>query len=302
MKKMLFVVNPKAGKTTLKNSLTDVIDIFIKNDYEVTIHITQNANDASRIAKDRSMDFDVIVCAGGDGTLANVINGIMQLPKADRVPVGYIPCGSTNDYARSLDIPDVGIKAARKLVKAQPFAVDIGHLTDKFFVYVAAFGIFSDVSYATPQNMKNMLGHGAYVLQGIKSVINIPSYHLVIEHDNEVEEDDFIYGMVSNSVSVGGYKSMVRNGVEFDDGLFECLFIRKIRNPADLNRTVGSFIGGYPNDKNMVCFRTSNVKIRSDKELAWTLDGEFGGNTTDCEIEIIPRAIDILVSAEEGEE
>ena len=247
------------------------------------------------------MDFDVIVCAGGDGTLANVINGIMQLPKADRVPVGYIPCGSTNDYARILDIPDVGIKAARKLVKAQPFAVDIGHLTDKFFVYVAAFGIFSDVSYATPQNMKNMLGHGAYVLQGIKSVINIPSYHLVIEHDNEVEEDDFIYGMVSNSVSVGGYKSMVRNGVEFDDGLFECLFIRKIRNPADLNRTVGSFIGGYPNDKNMVCFRTSNVKIRSDKELAWTLDGEFGGNTTDCEIEIIPRAIDILVSAEGDE-
>ena len=116
MKKMLFVVNPKAGKTTLKNSLADVIDIFIKNDYEVTIHITQNADDASRIAKERSMDFDVIVCAGGDGTLANVINGIMQLPKADRVPVGYIPCGSTNDYARSLDIPDVGIKAAGKLV------------------------------------------------------------------------------------------------------------------------------------------------------------------------------------------
>ena len=160
MKKMLFIVNPKAGRTTLKNCLIDVIDVFCKKEYEVRIYLTQGVGDAARVVKEEGENYDVIVCAGGDGTLGNTVTGFMECGL--NRPLGYIPCGSTNDYARSLEIPKEAIEAAEQLVTAAPFSVDVGELNKNYFVYVAAFGIFSDTSYATPQNMKNILGHAAY--------------------------------------------------------------------------------------------------------------------------------------------
>ena len=157
MKKMLFIVNPKAGRTTLKNCLIDVIDIFCKKDYEVRIYLTQGVGDAARVVKEEGENYDVIVCAGGDGTLGNTVTGFMECGL--NRPLGYIPCGSTNDYARSLEIPKEAIEAAEQLVAAAPFSVDVGELNKNYFVYVAAFGIFSDTSNSTPQNMKNILGH-----------------------------------------------------------------------------------------------------------------------------------------------
>lgn len=300
MKKMLFIVNPKAGRTTLKNCLIDVIDIFCKKDYEVRIYLTQGVGDAARVVKEEGENYDVIVCAGGDGTLGNTVTGFMECGL--NRPLGYIPCGSTNDYARSLEIPKEAIEAAEQLVAAASFSVDVGELNKNYFVYVAAFGIFSDTSYATPQNMKNILGHAAYVLQGMKSLVNVPTYNLKIEFNNQTYTGEFMFGMISNSVSVGGYKSLTSHGVEFDDGLFEGVLIRKIQNFADLQRIINSLLLGNTNETNMVAFRTNRVVIESEEPIAWTLDGEYGGEYTRSEISVHRRAIALLVSPEEEKE
>lgn len=297
MKSMLFIMNPKAGRTTLKDCLVDVLDVFCKNDYAVRTYLTQSPDDAERIVCEEGNQYDVIVCAGGDGTLGNTISGFMNAGL--KKPLGYIPCGSTNDYASSLEIPKKAVAAAEMLVKASPFSVDIGSLNKRHFVYVAAFGVFSDTSYATPQNMKNIFGHAAYVLQGIKSVVNIPTYHMAVDIDGRIVEDDFIFGMVSNSVSIGGFKSIMRKGVEFDDGLFEGILIKKISNPADLTRIVNALLTGDTNEKNMVSFRAKNVKLVSQDVISWTVDGEFGGDYREVEIHIHEKAVDLLVLQEE---
>lgn len=296
MKKMLFIMNPKAGRTTLKNSLVDVLEVFCNNDYDVRTYLTKSADDAERVVAEEGVGYDVIVCAGGDGTLGNTVAGFMK--SGLKVPLGYIPCGSTNDFARSMEIPMTAVEAAEMVVGAEPFSVDIGSLNDKYFVYVAAFGVFSDTSYATPQNMKNILGHAAYVLQGIKSIANIPSYKMKITIDGEIQEGEFVFGMVSNSISVGGFKSITRKGVEFDDGLFEGVLIRTIKTPADLERVVRALLTGDISEKSMVSFRASNVLFEAEDPVAWTCDGEFGGEYKNTSIDIHRRAIDLLVVQE----
>ena len=299
MKRMLFIVNPKAGRTTLKNSLTDVIDKFCKAGMEVRIYMTQGPDDAERVAREEGIEYDLVVCAGGDGTLNNVVTGIMKGEL--HVPIGYIPCGSTNDFAKSMEISDTAVKAADIIVKDIPFAIDIGLFNNKYFVYVAAFGVFSDVSYNTPQSMKNMLGHAAYLLQGIKSLVNIPAYHIEVEYDGEKVEGDYIYGMVSNSTSVGGIRSLVKHGVEFDDGLFEGLLIEKIQNPADLQRIINSLLLGNTNEKNMVSFKASHIVFKSWERLPWSLDGEYGGTTETAVITVLNKAVNLLVDNEDIE-
>ena len=296
MKKMLFIMNPKAGRTTLKNSLVDVLEVFCNNDYDVRTYLTKSADDAERVVAEEGVGYDVIVCAGGDGTLGNTVAGFMK--SGLKVPLGYIPCGSTNDFARSMEIPMTAVEAAEMVVGAEPFSVDIGSLNDKYFVYVAAFGVFSDTSYATPQNMKNIFGHAAYVLQGIKSIANIPSYKMKITIDGEIQEGEFIFGMVSNSISVGGFKSITRKGVEFDDGLFEGVLIRTIKTPADLERVVRALLTGDISEKSMVSFRASNVLFEAEDPVAWTCDGEFGGEYKNTSIDIHRRALDLLVVQE----
>ena len=296
MKKMLFIMNPKAGRTTLKNSLVDVLEVFCNNDYDVRTYLTKSADDAERVVAEEGVGYDVIVCAGGDGTLGNTVAGFMK--SGLKVPLGYIPCGSTNDFARSMEIPMTAVEAAEMVVGAEPFSVDIGSLNDKYFVYVAAFGVFSDTSYATPQNMKNIFGHAAYVLQGIKSIAIIPSYKMKITIDGEIQEGEFIFGMVSNSISVGGFKSITRKGVEFDDGLFEGVLIRTIKTPADLERVVRALLTGDISEKSMVSFRASNVLFEAEDPVAWTCDGEFGGEYKNTSIDIHRRAIDLLVVQE----
>ena len=296
MKKMLFIMNPKAGRTTLKNSLVDVLEVFCNNDYDVRTYLTKSADDAERVVAEEGVGYDVIVCAGGDGTLGNTVAGFMK--SGLKIPLGYIPCGSTNDFARSMEIPMTAVEAAEMVVGAEPFSVDIGSLNDKYFVYVAAFGVFSDTSYATPQNMKNIFGHAAYVLQGIKSIANIPSYKMKITIDGEIQEGEFIFGMVSNSISVGGFKSITRKGVEFDDGLFEGVLIRTIKTPADLERVVRALLTGDISEKSMVSFRASNVLFEAEDPVAWTCDGEFGGEYKNTSIDIHRRAIDLLVVQE----
>ena len=298
MKKLLFVYNPRAGKEMLKPRLSDVLDIFVKAGYEVTVHPTQAYRDAYYQIKEYEVGkYDLIACSGGDGTIDEVATGMMKRREMgkDVVPVGYIPAGTTNDFAKSLHIPRKPLAAADNAVKGVPFPCDIGKFNDSVFVYIAAFGIFTDVSYETDQAVKNVLGHMAYILEGAKRIFNIPSYKIKVEHDGEVVEDEFIFGMVTNSRSVGGFSNMVGKNIVFDDGLFEVTLIKTPKNPIALQEIIAALLIEQVDTKHMYTFKTKKITFDSVEEIPWTLDGEFGGEQDYVEIENVQKAMEIMV-------
>ena len=298
MKKLLFVYNPRAGKEMLKPRLSDVLDIFVKAGYEVTVHPTQAYRDAYYQIKEYEVGkYDLIACSGGDGTIDEVATGMMKRREMgkDVVPVGYIPAGTTNDFAKSLHIPRKPLAAADNAVKGVPFPCDIGKFNDSVFVYIAAFGIFTDVSYETDQAVKNELGHMAYILEGAKRIFNIPSYKIKVEHDGEVIEDEFIFGMVTNSRSVGGFSNMVGKNIVFDDGLFEVTLIKTPKNPIALQEIIAALLIEQVDTKHMYTFKTKKITFDSVEEIPWTLDGEFGGEQDYVEIENVQKAMEIMV-------
>ena len=279
MKKMLFIYNPNAGTGLLKPKLSDVLDIFVKGGYEVTVYPTQRYHDALSKTISYEGDYDLVVCSGGDGTLDEVVTG---MSKRDRqVPVGYIPAGTTNDFANSLHISKDMLEAADIAANGVPFPCDVGIFNDDIFVYIAAFGLFTDVSYETKQSMKNVLGHLAYVLEGTKRIFNIPSYHIKVTYNEEVLEDEFVFGMVTNSRSVGGFKGIIGKDVVFDDGEFEVTLIKTPKNPIELNEIIASLVIKQIDSKHMYSFRTGHIRFESVEEIPWTLDGEFGGEHDD---------------------
>ena len=297
MKKLLFVYNPRAGKEMLKPRLSDVLDIFVKAGYEVTVHPTQAYRDAYYQIKEYEVGkYDLIACSGGDGTIDEVATGMMKRREMgkDVVPVGYIPAGTTNDFAKSLHIPRKPLAAADNAVKGVPFPCDIGKFNDSVFVYIAAFGIFTDVSYETDQAVKNVLGHMAYILEGAKRIFNIPSYKIKVEHDGEAIEDEFIFGMVTNSRSVGGFSNMVGKNIVFDDGLFEVTLIKTPKNPIALQEIIAALLIEQVDTKHMYTFKTKKITFDSVEEIPWTLDGEFGGEQDYVEIENVQKAMEIM--------
>ena len=293
MGKMLFIVNPRAGKGRIRSHFLDIVDIFIKGGWEVEVHTTQEPMDAINTARERGEKVDMVVCSGGDGTLSETISGIVQLKKP---PVlGYIPAGSTNDFASSLRIPSNMAMAAGNVVDGRPFAVDIGQFCGKRnFVYVAAFGMFTEVSYMTPQEKKNLLGHQAYMLEGMKSLTNIKSYAMTLKSEEMTLEGDFVFGMVTNTVSVGGFKGLVKRDVALDDGLFEVLMIRMPRTALELKDILSSMILKEEQSEYVYRFKTSRLSLCFQEPVDWVLDGEFGGPRTEVEIENLTRKICIV--------
>lgn len=293
MKNMLFIVNPSAGKKHIRNKLFEIVDLFVKADYNVRVYPTQAKEDATRIVAEEGWLYDLIVCAGGDGTMDEVVTGCMHC--GCDTPIGYIPCGTTNDFARSLGIPKDPLRAAKRIVKYDSKPVDVGCFNGDYFIYVAAFGAFTDVTYTTPQEYKNHLGHAAYVLEGIKSVPNLTSYHLKIEYDGNIIEDDFIIGMVTNSLTVGGFPNPNSKIAELDDGLYEALFVKYPTNPIDLQATVTAYFMGEFNPEYMYQFKAKRIVVESPEAIMWTLDGEFGGSVTYAEIENLHEAIQVVL-------
>ncbi|MDO4333274.1 MAG: YegS/Rv2252/BmrU family lipid kinase [Eubacteriales bacterium] len=294
-KRLLFIFNPKAGKGQIRNHLLDIIDIFVKAGYEVTARPTQYAGEAAEIAAEAAKKYDLVVCSGGDGTLDEVVTGIMKT--APQVPVGYIPAGSTNDFANSLRIPKSMKRAAEAAVSGELYACDVGAFNDSTFVYIAAFGLFTDVSYETRQEMKNVLGHMAYILEGMKKLAAVKSYHMKITTQDTVIEDDFLYGMVTNSTSVGGFRGITGKFVNLSDGVFEVTLVKRPKNLEDLNQILGALTMRDIDAAQMYCFKTSRIKFETDEELAWTLDGEFGGKHTEVVIENRKQALKIMTPA-----
>lgn len=291
--KLLFIYNAHAGKSRIKNHLVEIIDIFTKAGYEVTAYPTQCQGDAIHMVMNRAGDFDLLVCSGGDGTLDEVVTGMMQREK--RIPLGYLPAGSTNDFAQSLKIPTDMRKAANVVAQGNSFQCDVGKFNEDTFVYIAAFGLFTDVSYETNQQMKNVLGHMAYILEGVKRLSSIKSYEMKVVADGQEYEGDFLYGMVTNSRSVGGFKNITGKNVEFDDGLFEVTLIKRPKNPMELNKLMTALLGAKIDTDSMYCFKASHITMHTEMEVSWTLDGEFGGKHKEVEIENEKGAITFLV-------
>lgn len=292
-KKALFVVNPHAGKGLIKNHLLTIVDILTKAGYVVTVYTTQCQGDAIQLIKNRDREYELVVCSGGDGTLDEIVTGMIQ--SGFQTKIGYIPAGSTNDFANSLKIPSTMKKAAEIVAADHTFACDVGIFNEDVFVYVAAFGIFTEVSYGTPQEMKNMLGHTAYILEGIKQIQNIKSYHMKVTSDDFVMEGDFIYGMVTNSYSIGGIRNITGKDVALNDGLFEVTLIKRPNNLMELNKTLAALVSDKIDAECMYSFKTSSLIFESQEEVAWTLDGEFGGNHTRVELANKQEAINIIV-------
>lgn len=297
-KRMLFVYNPKAGKAKIRNKLSDIIDVFARSGYSIVVHPTQGQGDAREVVKNREKGvYDLIVCSGGDGTLDEVVAGMMQTQ--EHLPVGYIPAGSTNDFAKSLGISSNMVAAAETIVKGRVFSCDIGRFNEGLFVYVAAFGMFTEVSYATDQQMKNMLGHMAYLLEGVKSLSTIKSYVMRIESEEEIIEGDFIFGMVTNSISVGGFKNITGKDVELDDGKFEVLLVKRPVTYVELDNTVASLVVPKFDAQCIQYLKTSCLRIYSKEKISWTLDGEFGGEHKEVVIENLQKVLPIIVEGEE---
>lgn len=293
-KKMLFIYNPRAGKAKIRSNLLDIIDIFTKADYEVTAYPTQAKGDGVKAVTEREKEYyDLVVCSGGDGTLDEVVTGMMQCEK--KLPIGYVPAGSTNDFANSLHIPKNMIDAALVIVNGEDFACDIGIFNDDIFVYIAAFGIFTEVSYETSQDSKNILGHMAYILEGMRRLASIKSYRIRVESSELSIEGEFLFGMVTNSISVGGFKRITGKYVQLDDGEFEVTLIKMPTNPMELNLVMAALINRNINTDCMYCFKTSALRISSEEEIAWTLDGEFGGEHKEVEIRNQRQALIIRV-------
>lgn len=298
MNKLLFVYNPNAGKGLIKGKIAEILDVFIRAGYLPTVYPTQAYKDGYKMIHNLEEEYDLIVCSGGDGTLDEIVTGMIE--KSMDCPLGYIPAGSTNDFARSMKISRNMLEAAAVAVNGRSFQCDVGDFNGDIFVYIAAFGMFTDVSYATPQDTKNVIGHMAYVLEGMKRIYNIPAYNMKITYDDkEPLEGTYMFGMVTNSRSVGGFKSIVGKNVVFDDGEFEVTLIRKPKNVLELQEIIGALLVELIDSKYMESFKAHTITFECDEELAWTLDGEFGGEHEVVEIKNRTRALNLMVAEEE---
>ena len=292
-KKALFLVNPNAGKGLIRNHLLSIVDILTKAGYMVTTYITQCRGDAVQVMRERDRDYELVVCSGGDGTLDEIVTGMMQ--SGFKTKIGYIPAGSTNDFASSIGIPGDMVKAAKIAVGKSVGKFDVGQFNEDTFVYIAAFGMFTEISYETPQELKNVLGHMAYILSAAKSLAAIPNYKLHIESNGRVIDDTFIYGMVTNSTSVAGFKGLPGKNVELSDGEFEVTLIKPPMDPIQLGEIVAYLLDDSVPTKLVTSFKSDHMRVTSKEAIPWTLDGEFGGQHKAVDIQNLCQKVQILI-------
>lgn len=294
IKKMLLIYNPHAGSGKVRGALAGILDRLTGAGWLVTARPTLGPGDATSLAAGLGGQYDRVVCCGGDGTLNEVVSGLLRLPQP---PVlGYIPTGTTNDFSRNLALPKGLEEAAGVAAAGSPKPCDMGRFNDRAFVYVAAFGAFTDVSYDTPQQFKSMFGHLAYVLEGVTRITSLKTYVLRIEHDGGTVEGEFLYGMVSNTVSVGGFQTHTAGWVRLDDGLFEVVLIRAPKNLQELGDIVRALTGQSleAGGGTVLSFSTSKLKVTCAKPLPWTLDGEYGGDPKVADIENRKQVLSII--------
>lgn len=296
MKRVLFIYNRHAGKSKTWASLSDIINAMTEQQCLVTTYPTQYRGDAGDAVVRWGSQFDQVVVAGGDGTLSEAISGATRMP--DPPVIGYIPVGTTNDFSKNLNLPsDKLTDLAVTAVTGVPRVHDLGRFNGKSFLYVAAFGAFTEVSYSTPQKIKNLLGYNAYMLESVKNLPSIKPYHVRVEYgDDQVVEGDFLYGMVSNTTSVGRFRNFPPGNPDLSDGLLEVTLISPIRDVKDVEEFSRALLMSDPSILNsmMTTFSAPKVRITGAPDLTWTLDGEAGGTHTTAEIEAVHHAYTII--------
>ena len=290
---MLFIFNPHSGMQTVGRKLSEIVDLYTAAGWDVIVHPTQSGEDCRSTARRLANEVDRVVVAGGDGTLNGAVNGFMDAGLIR--PFGYIPCGSTNDFSHSIGVPVQIMPAAKNVLSGRPYSYDIGCMNGRYFNYVAGFGAFTEVTYTTPQNQKNAVGYFAYLISGAASLTNIVPYHVGYETDDRAGEGDYILGLVTNTLQVGGMKNLLPKDIALNDGLFEVLLVKNPKNPLDLNKILTAVM---KRDYSADCFdyfKTERITFHSQKPLAWTLDGENGGAYSDTAISCRRQALSILV-------
>lgn len=271
-KKLLLIVNPVAGKKKLRSQLLDVVQIFAQGGFSTTVVVTGRRREASEFAA-LAKDYDRIACAGGDGTLNEVISGMLE--HNITIPLGYIPCGSTNDFASSMGLPSDIKKAAEIIVNGMPYPLDVGRFDKRHFTYVSSFGLFTAASYSTDQEVKNLLGHAAYVFEGMKDLSAIKPYHMKFVSEDATYEGDYIFGAIANSTSFGGIIKLKQELVSLNDGMFEVLLVKMPKNLVDLNIIINSLTTSNFNNDRFEFFKASKLEITPSEPTAWSLDGEY---------------------------
>ena len=273
-KTLLLIVNPRAGKRRSHSFFFDVVSLFSEAGYLVSLRQTQGPGDAERLAREEGAHFDLVVCYGGDGTLNQTVNGLMALPAPP--PLGYIAGGSTNAFAASLRLPADPVETARRILTTSGRRLDVGRFNDRHFIYIASFGAFTKASYSAPQNIKNDLGHLAYIIEGVKDLPTLRYYRARIEADGEVFDGRFLFGAVSNATSIGGLLKLSGEDVVMDDGKFELLLVPEPRNLAALNDMLRALILQEFDGSNtgLIMRHVSRLSIATEEPLPWSLDGE----------------------------
>lgn len=294
MKKLLLIVNPAAGHGGYKQNFGEAMQLLSMGGYAVTLYFTSARGDATQIAKSYAREYDTIACVGGDGTLSEVIAGLVTMKNPP--PLGYFPMGTANDVATTLDLPKNNTyAAAKRMLEGMPHPYDVGGFGEnKYFAYIAAFGAFTEVSYATPQEQKKRLGHLAYVLQGAAALPKIEAYNTKVEFDDGVINARLVYGSMSNSTSVAGIVRLKEDMVSLGDGVSELVLVKAPDNVADLGSIAESILSQRFDSDKLIILHTKNAKFTFDQPVAWTTDGEEGGAYQEIELKNYPRPINII--------
>ena len=297
-KKLLFIVNPRAGRNKSRGPLFDAACAYSEAGYLLTIRNTRGSGDATRIVEQYGADYDLIVCYGGDGTLNETINGLMTIPAERRPQVSYLPGGSTNDFAASLNISDKPAAAAQSAMRLRPRRLDVGRFNERHFVYVASFGAFTKTSYSVPQDVKNMFGHFAYILEGVRDLDTLRPYAIRLTADGEVfdDADGYLFGAISNSTSIAGMMKLSPEDVSFNDGMFELLLVRVPNSPAQLQALTWALLNQIYDDSQGLIFRhVRHVAAETAEDIPWTLDGEFLPGARKIDVSIVENGVELLL-------
>ena len=293
MEKLLLIINPCAGQKKVKKLLAEIIKIFNQADFSVIVHITSGIGDTEAACIRYADEVSRIVCCGGDGTFNETVSGILKSGKD--VPIGYIPAGSTNDFASSLHLSNDLLQAARDIAEGQPKVLDIGLFGKRYFSYIASFGIFTRTSYNTPQNIKNALGHTAYVLSSIQEISQIRSHSLRFTLSNgEIIEDKFLFGAISNATSVGGVLTLAPDRVDLADGQLELLLIRAPKDLLELNNCVRALQQQTYNSPMITFLSTDSVTVSAPETLDWSIDGEQETGRPEIKVSCVHHAIRLI--------
>ena len=298
MKKMLFIMNPFAGQKKANKFLPEILLLFTQAGYEITTFMTTGTGSAAQTAERLGKNMDLVVCCGGDGTLNETVSGMIRAGAT--APIGYIPAGTTNDFASSLKLSHNPVQAAKDILEGEPVPYDVGRFGQRYFSYVASFGAFTRSSYIVPQNIKNALGHTAYVLGGISEISQIRNEHIRMEIDGDVVEDDFLFGAICNSTSIGGILTLPPEQVDMGDGIFEVMLVRAPRNLTEITECILA-VQNQKYNCAMITFRPAkSVTIYADPNMPWTLDGEKADGSEEFQVENLHHAMHLMQRVEKA--